>query len=74
MSDSIMEHFGSVPDDFIPPIYIADEDGVPARLAPWVELYRDKLLNKYHALDLVEPRLKYNLYFLADTILDLQEV
>jgi len=69
MGEAIAEQYGEVPDDFVPPIFIA-ESGGGLRAAPWVGIYRDILLKKYFSLEFVEPRLKFNLKVLGETILE----
>lgn len=66
MSIAWKKHYGNISDDFIPPIFEEDSGGLKA--AGWVEVYRDMMLEKYKSLEIVEPKIKFNLLMLGDAI------
>ena len=57
MTPAWEEHYGLISDDFSPPLFVEDGEGLIA--APWVETYRNLLLEKYKSMDLVEPRIEF---------------
>jgi hypothetical protein len=63
------KHYSNIGDNFVPEIYIQTADGT-LMLAPWVGTYRDLMLEKYGSFDLVEPRVKFNLFMLIKAALD----
>ena len=68
MNDAWKEHFENVDENFSPPLL--EQDGTGMKAAPWIGTYRDILFEKYKSMDLVEPRLKFNLMVLGDTLID----
>jgi hypothetical protein len=50
-------HFGELPDDFIPPLFCQDEEGL--KMEAWGETFRDLMLKKYETMELVEPRFRF---------------
>ena len=56
------KHYGVVPEDFVPPVM--DEQSEEMKLAEWVGTYRDLMLKKYALMEIVEPRVKFNLFML----------
>ena len=61
-----IEHYGELSEDFVPPLFEQDADGL--RPAPWIGTYRDIMLEKYQSMEIVEPRVKFNLMFVVRTI------
>ncbi len=59
------QHYGAdLPDDFAPPYMILDKPSGEMKLADWVATYRDLMLEKYTLMEIVEPRVKFNLFML----------
>lgn len=65
MHSAMVKFYGDISEDFHPPLYEKDEHGL--KLAGWIGVYRDLMLEKYKSLDLVEPRVKFNLMLMADS-------
>lgn len=56
-------HYGHLQDDFHPPIYETTDDGM--KPADWVATYRDLMMEKYQSMEVVEPKIKLNLFILS---------
>jgi hypothetical protein len=62
-------HYGDqIPDDFVPPLFLRDDQGFVG--AEWMAVFRDLLVEKYGSLDAAEPRMRFVLGVVAETMVD----
>jgi hypothetical protein len=60
-------HYGELTVNFRPPFICEDEEGL--KMAAWAGTFRDLLLKKYGTMELVEPRFRFVVFHLAQSLL-----
>ncbi len=60
-------HYGELPDDFSPPLFCEDEEGI--KMEAWGETFRDLMIKKYETMELVEPRFKFVVFRVLQSLL-----
>lgn len=60
-------HYGKLSVDFRPSLFCEDEEGL--KVEAWAETFRDLLLKKYGTMELVEPRFRFVIFHLAQSLL-----
>lgn len=68
MNEAWERHYGEIPEDFIPPMFENTEQDL--RAAGWIETFSNLMLEKYKSSTLVEPKVKFILMNLNETIVD----
>jgi len=63
MQIALEKHYGKMSDDFVPPIFKQDGEGL--KMCEWVGTLRDLMLEKYTDMAIVEPKLKFLITMLA---------